>query len=90
MLKTGMPWPMLPTRRGDGRGSTCGRRFPAWTPWGVWPDLHQRLLRGLGRRGRHNLERAVIDRASVRALTGGRTPAQTPPIAAKRAVTVTS
>jgi transposase len=90
VLKTGMPWQMLPTRSGYGSGSTCWRRFHAWTELGIWPELHRRLLRVLGRRGRLNLERAVIDSASVRALKGGRTPAQTRPIAARRAVNATS
>ena len=56
---------------GYGSGSTCWRRFRAWTRLGVWPELHRRLLRILGRRGRINLERAVIDSASVRALKRG-------------------
>jgi len=90
VLQTGMPWQMLPTSLGYGSGSTCWRRFHAWTHLGVWPELHQRLLRVLGRRGRINLERAVIDSASVRALKGGRTPGRTPPIAARRAVNATS
>jgi transposase len=90
VLKTGMPWQMLPTELGYGSGSTCWRRFHAWTQLGVWPKLHQHLLRVLGRRGRINLERAVIDSASMRALKGGRTPARTPPIGARRAASVTS
>ena len=90
VLKTGMPWQTLPTRLGYGSGSTCWRRFRAWTQLGVWPELHRRLLRVLGRRGRINFERAVIDSASVRALKGGRTPARTPRIAAKRAANATS
>ena len=89
VLKTGMPWQMLPTRLGYGSGSTCWRRFHAWTRLGVWPELHRRLSRVLGRRGKLNLERAVIDSASVRALKGGRTPARTPRIAAKMAVNAT-
>src|SRR3954454_3398212 len=90
VLKTGMPWPMLPTELGSGSGSTCGRRFRDRTRTGVWPELHRRLLRVLGRRGRINLERAVIDSASVRALKGGRTPGRTRPIAAKPAVSAIS
>src|SRR5262249_13817560 len=31
VLKTGMPWQMLPTELGYGSGSTCWRRFRAWT-----------------------------------------------------------
>src|SRR5512146_749438 len=90
VLKTGIPWQMLPTELGYGSGSTCWRRLRAWTRLGVWPELHRRLLRVLGRRGRLNLERAVIDSASVRALKGGRTPARTPRIAARTAASATS
>jgi transposase len=90
VLKSGMPWQMLPIRLGYGSGSTCWRRFRAWTRLGVWPELHRRLLRVLGRRGRINLERAVIDSASVRALKGGRTRARTPRIAAKAAASAPS
>ena len=90
VLKSGMPWQMLPIRLGYGSGSTCWRRFRAWTRLGVWPELHRRLLRVLGRRGRINLERAVIDSASVRALKGGRTPARTPRIAVKTAANAIS
>jgi transposase len=90
VLKTGMPWQMLPTRLGYGSGSTCWRRFHAWTQLGIWPALHQRLLRVLGRCGRINLERAVIDSASVRALKGGRTPGRTPRIAARTAANAIS
>ena len=90
VLKTGMAWQMLPTRLGYGSGSTCWRRFHAWTQLGVWPELHRRLLRVLGRSGRINLERAVIDSASVRALKGGHTPARTPRIGAKMAANATS
>jgi transposase len=89
VLKSGMPWQMLPTELGCGSGSTCWRRFHAWTQLGVWPQLHQRLLRVLGRNGRINLERAVIDSASVRALKGGRTPARTPPTAVNAAANAT-
>jgi transposase len=90
VLRSGMPWQMLATELGFGSGSTCWRRFRAWTKRGVWPQVHQHLLRVLGRHGKIDLERAVIDSASMRALKGGRTRAQTPRIAAKKAVSVTS
>src|SRR5512133_3128092 len=78
VLKTGMPWQMLPTELGYGSGSTCWRRFHDWTQLGVWPKLQRCLRRVLGRRGKINLGRAVIDSASMRAQEGGRTPARTP------------
>jgi transposase len=90
VLKTGMPGPMLPTRLGYGSGSTCWRRVHAWTRLGVWPELHRRLIRVLGRRGRLNRERAVIDSASVRALNGGRIPGPTPRTGETRAANATS
>src|SRR4051812_26379787 len=90
VLKSGMAWQMLPTGLGYGSGSTCWRRFRAWTQLGVWPRLHQTLLRMLGRDGRINLKRAVIDSASVRALKGGRTPARTRRTEARMAANATS
>ena len=90
VLRSGMPWQMLPTELGFGSGSTCWRRISAWTKLGVWPQVHQHLLRVLGRQGKIDLERAVIDSASMRALKGGRTPVRTPRIAARKAVSVMS
>jgi len=89
VLQTGIPWQQLPTELGYGSGSTCWRRFRDWTELEVWPEVHRRLLRVLGRRGQINLERAVIDSASVRAQKGGTRPARTPPTAANPAANVT-
>jgi transposase len=89
VLRTGMAWQDLPTRLGYGSGSTCWRRFRDWTELEVWSQLHQRLLRVLGRRGKLNLQRAVIDSASLRALKGGRTPAPIPPIAGNQGANAT-
>lgn len=71
VLRTGMPWQMLPPELGYGSGSTCWRRFHEWTQSKVWPKLHKMLLRLLGKQGRIHLNRAIIDSASVRALKGG-------------------
>ena len=86
ILKSGLPWNMLPQEMGCGSGVTCWRRLQEWTHAGVWPELHRRLLRRLGKRGSIRLSRAVIDSASVRAVLGGATPDPIPPIAPKRAV----
>lgn len=86
VLKTGIPWQALPTEMGCGSGSTCWRRFAEWTRLKVWSKLHSLFLTALGKAGAVNLERAVIDSASVRAVFGGRTPVPTRPIVAKRAV----
>ena len=74
VLRTGIPWQALPTEMGCGSGSTCWRRFAEWTQLAVWSKLHTLLLSQLGKAGAVNLERAVIDSASVRAVFGGRTP----------------
>jgi len=85
VLKTGIAWQDLPTEMGCGSGSTCWRRFAAWTKLAVWSKLHALLLTALGKAGAINLERAVMDSASVRAVFGGRTPGRVRPIARKRA-----
>jgi transposase len=86
VLRTGIPWQTLPTELGCGSGSTCWRRFAQWTRLSVWSKLHALLLTTLGKAGAINLQRAVIDSASVRAVFGGRTPVRTRPIVQKRAV----
>jgi transposase len=73
VLKTGIPWQSLPIEMDCGSGSTCWRRFSEWTELAVWSKLHRLLLSQLGKAGVINLERAVIDSASVRAVFGGRT-----------------
>jgi transposase len=73
VLKTGIPWQSLPIEMDCGSGSTCWRRFSDWTALAVWSKLHRLLLSQLGKAGAINLERAVIDSASVRAVFGGRT-----------------
>jgi transposase len=90
VLRSGIPWEMLPQEMACGSGVTCWRRFREWTRAGVWGKAHRQLLQALGRRGQINLERAVIDCASVRALKGGHTPAPTRRTAARKAVSVTS
>src|SRR5262245_44692818 len=85
VLKTGIPWQALPKEMNCGRGRTCWRRFSEWARLDVWPKLHALLLTVLGKRGAINLERAVIDSASVRAVFGGSTPGRTPRIGPNRA-----
>jgi transposase len=90
VLRSGVPWELLPQEMGCGSGVTCWRRFHEWTQAGVWDKAHRQLVQALGRRGQINLERAVIDCASLRAVKGGRTRARTPRTAAKKAANVTS
>lgn len=89
VLRTGMPWRMIPVELGCGSGVTCWRRLRDWTAAGVWPRIHRLLLDALGREGRIDLSRAVIDSASVRAVFGGTTRGRTPPTGRKKAANAT-
>jgi transposase len=48
VLKSGIPWEMLPQEMGCGSGMTCWRRLKEWNEAGVWERLHQKLLDCLG------------------------------------------
>jgi transposase len=85
VLREGLRWQSLPAEMGCGSGSTCWRRFAEWTAAGVWEKAHADLLGALGERGLLNLERAVLDSASARAVKGGRTPGRTRPIGPRAA-----
>lgn len=49
VLRSGIPWEMLPQEMGCGCGMTCWRRLREWQDTGVWEKLHQALLDQLGR-----------------------------------------
>jgi transposase len=83
VLRSGLPWQMLPLEMGCGSGSTCRRRLLAWQQAGVWRRIHTALLTELRRRGQLDLERAVVDSASLRAPRGGKKLDRTPPIAVR-------
>lgn len=85
VLREGIRWQSLPKEMGCGSGSTCWRRFHQWSAAGVWTKAHGLLLEILGSQGMLNLEREVIDSASVRAVKGGRTPVPTRWIGRKKA-----
>ena len=83
VLKTGIPWEDLPQEMGCGCGMTCWRRLRDWEEAGVWDELHWVLLSELNAADEIDWSRAVVDSASVRAVFGGRKPAQAPWIGAK-------
>ena len=85
VLRTGIPWEMLPKELGIGSGMTCWRRLRDWQAAGVWEAIHHTLLNRLGERGRIDWSRASLDAASVPAKRGASTPAPTRRIAANRA-----
>ena len=83
VLRSGLPWQMLPKEMGCGSGSTCWRWLVRWQRAGVWRRLHAVLLAELRQRGQLDLARALVDSASIRALRGGKKLDRTLPIAAK-------
>jgi transposase len=70
VLRGGIGWKLLPD---DLTVSycTCWRRFQEWSAAGVWDSVHRRLLKLLAEAKVLDIERVIIDSASVRALQGG-------------------
>jgi len=89
VLRSGIPWEMLPQEMGCGSGMTCWRRLQEWPAAGVWEQLHRLLLDRLRGADQLDWSRAVVDSASVRAVLGGRKRAPIPRIAPKRAANTT-
>src|SRR4051812_29782494 len=85
VLKSGIPWEMLPQEMGCGSGMTCWRRLRDWQAAGIWHRLHRILLDRLGRASTIDWSRACVDSASVPAKRGARKPAPIRPIAAEPA-----
>ena len=67
VLRSGLPWEMLPQEMGCGSGMTCWRRLRDWHRVGVWRKLHRLLLSRLEQSGQLDWSRASIDSVSVRA-----------------------
>jgi transposase len=89
VLRSGLPWEMLPQEMGCGSGMTCWRRLRDWHRAGVWRKLHRLLLSRLEQAGQLDWSRASIDSVSVRAKGAprkkGAPSAQARRIAANRA-----
>jgi len=71
VLKSGIPWEMLPQEMGCGCGMTCWRRLRDWHEAGVWSKLHQVLLNNLREKDEIDWSRAAVDSGSIRAVGGG-------------------
>ena len=71
VLKSGIPWEMLPAEMGCGSGMTCWRRLRTWQEAGVWAAIHRKLLDKLGGADAIDWSRASFDSASVPAPAGG-------------------
>ena len=90
VLRSGIPWKMLPREMGCGSGVTCWRRLKAWQRAGVWKRLHQVLLSKLRQAERIDFSRAVADSSSIRALGAGKKRDRTQPIAVVPVRSITS
>src|SRR5215831_11530372 len=91
VLKSGIPWEMLPQEMGCGSGMTRWRRLRDWQQAGVWKRLHQALLQRLQDAGQIDWERASLDSASVPAPGGeptGKDPTNRGKLGTKRHVVV--
>ena len=89
VLRSGIPWEMLPQEMGCGSGVTCWRRLRDWQEAGVWECLHQTLLEHLYHADQLDWERACMDSASVPAKKGARPSAPTRRTGADRAPSAT-
>ena len=85
VLRSGLPWEMLPLELGCGSGMTCWRRLHEWQAAGVWEQLHRVLLDRLRAADQLDGSRAVVDSASARAVLGGRRRAPIPRTERRRA-----
>jgi transposase len=85
VLKSGIPWEMLPQELGCGSGMTCWRRLRDWQEAGVWERLHRELLDRLGAAGQIDWSRVSLDSASIPAKRGATASDPTRRIAANRA-----
>jgi transposase len=55
VLRSGIPWQMLPKELDCGSGMTCWRRLRDWQQQGIWDLMHFALLRWLAREGEIDL-----------------------------------
>ncbi len=85
VLKSGIPWEMLPQEMGCGSGVTCWRRIKEWQEAGVWERLHRVLLDRLGEADQIDWSRASLDSASAPAKRGVEKPVRIRRIREKRA-----
>jgi transposase len=88
VLRSGIPWEMLPQELGCGSDLTCWRRLRDWQEAGIWQLLHFVLLDWLARYEQIDWSRAVVDGSSVRAVFGGFKRVPTPPIEPSLAASV--
>jgi len=89
VLRSGIPWEMLPKEMGCGSGMTCWRRLKHWQQARVWNRLHQTLLSKLRGAEKLDFSRVIADSSSIRAVGAGKKVDRTQPIAVVRAASTT-
>ena len=89
VLKSGIPWEMLPQEMGCGSGVTCWRRLKEWQEAGVWERLLSVLLDRLGGDDQIVWERASLDSAIIPAKRGAQSPERIRRIRGNRARSAT-
>ena len=67
VIRSGIPWRMLPQELGCGSGMTCWRRLRDRQRAGVWDLIHFALLDWLARNDQIDWSRAAVDSCSIRA-----------------------
>lgn len=85
VLRSGIPWEMLPQEMSCGSGMTCWRRLRDWHKAGIWNKLHRLLLERLSQADQLDWSRASIDAGLVPAPGGAKQPGRIQRIAANRA-----
>lgn len=71
VLRTGVPWRLLPATTEFPSGLTCWRRLRRWHRAGVWQSLFETLLAELQKAHKIDWYRVLVDSASLRAPSGG-------------------
>lgn len=78
VLRSGIPWEMLPLEMSCGSGVTCWRRLRDWQEAGVWRKLHKVLLDSLGKAEQIDWSWAPFDSFAVAAPGGTKTGHEAP------------
>jgi transposase len=71
VLRSGIPWELLPQEMHCGCGMTCWRRLRDWHASGVWDRLFAFLLAELNGADKIDWSRSAVDSSSIRAVGGG-------------------
>jgi len=66
VLRTGIPWELLPREMGCGSGMTCWRRLYEWQKSGVWGEVYRVLSEKLPEAEKIDWPRARVRRMSER------------------------